>query len=37
VPPAGCNVEGRLDTLPRAIAEMIAASEKRMMAAIATR
>ena len=31
------NVEGRLDAFPRAIAEMIAASEKRIMAAIAER
>jgi septal ring factor EnvC (AmiA/AmiB activator) len=31
------NVEGKLDALPRAIAEMIAASEKRMLAAIAAR
>jgi chromosome segregation ATPase len=31
------NVEGNLDALPRAIAEMIDASEKRIMAAIAGR
>jgi chromosome segregation ATPase len=31
------KVEGNLDALPRAIAEMIAASEKRIMAAIAER
>ena len=31
------SVETKVDALPRAIAEMIAASEKRLMAAIATR
>jgi hypothetical protein len=31
------TVEGKLDALPRAIAEMIAASETRIMAAIAER
>jgi chromosome segregation ATPase len=31
------SVEAKVDALPRAIAEMIAASEKRLMAAIASR
>jgi hypothetical protein len=31
------KVEGKLDALPRAIAEMIGASEQRIMAAIAER
>jgi chromosome segregation ATPase len=31
------SVEAKLDALPRAIAEMFAASEKRLMAAIASR
>jgi predicted nucleic acid-binding Zn-ribbon protein len=31
------TVEGKLDALPRAMAEMIAASEKRIMAAIVER
>jgi chromosome segregation ATPase len=31
------SVEAKLDALPRAIAELVAASEKRLMAAIASR
>jgi hypothetical protein len=31
------NVEAKLDSLPRAVAELIEASEKRLMAAIAER